>query len=901
MSRKIIYFLIIIATVGFILGAMNVAFAQEIDLGVAEVDSAIALSSTDPIVIATRLINYILIVLGILTVGLIIYAGFLWMASGGNEEKVAQAKKTLTNAVIGLVIILSAWGITLFILDKLMGATNGGSSTGLVPPYNLNPLIGSGALGSCTIERVYPEPGQTNVARNTAIIISFKEQLKLDTICVDDTGNSCTCDNSSNCNLINPSRIKIFRDDLGDTCPLELCDPNSNTNITNAEVNFSTSSDEMTLIIKPLDLLGSPSGEIDYTVWLTNNIKNDQEKDIFRDCDNNYFSWGFQVSTKLDLTPPQVLNNGIFPMPDAHADEVASTTEAVQATASIKVVDSPKTHKAASIISVTKNSASTTDEAIISPNYHYAFTTLSVTATTDNTQAQLFSDSGMLLGVANWDNKQVNFPGFFNLKVDEHSAGNLWEIVINPEVLADRLTIGTNVYIFSEDIGTNLITISSTSTPSVIAQAIFTAISSQSNIDSNINTADPTIIDLKAKVAGAAGNNIYLDSNSAGLEINAFSGGADKLVNIVINDRPDKPMNSIIQINFNEAINPVGVSGSASEVHKIIKVVNAVDTAGNHANVCISDEDCKSYKCDSGACVGDFLDGSFIISNMYKTIEFKSNDLCGQNACGDSIYCLPANSNLSVQLAAAHLQPCNASSDCTIFSPYSDCGANLICQNSSGVNYPLSDINVPLDGIMDAAFNSLDGNRDGSASGPLSHYDENNPNMADKDSYKWQFFINDKIMTDPPEIGSTSPVAKSTSTTDVNTMEPIQINFKTLMLNQSLRTGSTIIKKGEKSYEHHLLNLMTLTPLPLGYWVSSVNVDLDPLDGEPDKTYVYINHTQFGDSVAYKAQVGSGVRDIYQNCFKPSASSNCDANNSLSSCCSITPTSYDALIDGNCP
>lgn len=62
--------------------------------------------------------------LGIIAVVLTIYAGFLWMTAGGNEEDVGKAKKLLGNAVIGLAIILSAYAITAFTVGNLFNATS---------------------------------------------------------------------------------------------------------------------------------------------------------------------------------------------------------------------------------------------------------------------------------------------------------------------------------------------------------------------------------------------------------------------------------------------------------------------------------------------------------------------------------------------------------------------------------------------------------------------------------------------------------------------------------------------------------------------------------------------------------------------------------------------------------
>lgn len=54
--------------------------------------------------------------LGIITMGLIFYSGFVWMTARGNEAKVTKAKENLTNALIGLLLIVGGYALTTFIL-----------------------------------------------------------------------------------------------------------------------------------------------------------------------------------------------------------------------------------------------------------------------------------------------------------------------------------------------------------------------------------------------------------------------------------------------------------------------------------------------------------------------------------------------------------------------------------------------------------------------------------------------------------------------------------------------------------------------------------------------------------------------------------------------------------------
>lgn len=83
----------------------------------------IALGSRDPRTMAAQLINVILTLLGVIAVVIVLLGGFKWMTAAGNEDKVGEAKKILAAGVIGLVIILAAWGIARFALNALIGAT----------------------------------------------------------------------------------------------------------------------------------------------------------------------------------------------------------------------------------------------------------------------------------------------------------------------------------------------------------------------------------------------------------------------------------------------------------------------------------------------------------------------------------------------------------------------------------------------------------------------------------------------------------------------------------------------------------------------------------------------------------------------------------------------------------
>lgn len=94
-----------------------------------QLQSILGLGAADPLQIVVNLISVAIGFTGILMVAIIMWAGFKWMISGGNDEKIAEAKKTLFSAIIGLLIILSSYAIVQFILNSFFQAT-----TNNIPP-----------------------------------------------------------------------------------------------------------------------------------------------------------------------------------------------------------------------------------------------------------------------------------------------------------------------------------------------------------------------------------------------------------------------------------------------------------------------------------------------------------------------------------------------------------------------------------------------------------------------------------------------------------------------------------------------------------------------------------------------------------------------------------------------
>ena len=67
-------------------------------------------------------ISVVLGLVGIALVILLIYGGVVWMTAMGDKERVITAKKVLTNAIIGLVVVVAAYAIASYVVGALAAA-----------------------------------------------------------------------------------------------------------------------------------------------------------------------------------------------------------------------------------------------------------------------------------------------------------------------------------------------------------------------------------------------------------------------------------------------------------------------------------------------------------------------------------------------------------------------------------------------------------------------------------------------------------------------------------------------------------------------------------------------------------------------------------------------------------
>lgn len=69
--------------------------------------------------IVTTLLGF----LGLLAIIIILYGGFIWLTSAGNEEKVGKAKQVISAGIIGLIIIFISYALVSFVISNIGKAT----------------------------------------------------------------------------------------------------------------------------------------------------------------------------------------------------------------------------------------------------------------------------------------------------------------------------------------------------------------------------------------------------------------------------------------------------------------------------------------------------------------------------------------------------------------------------------------------------------------------------------------------------------------------------------------------------------------------------------------------------------------------------------------------------------
>lgn len=76
----------------------------------------------------TRLLQLVLGIVGLLVFVYLIWGGIEWLTAGGDKSKTESARTKITNAIIGLAIVASAFAIGA-VLNQFFGTSIGGTIT----------------------------------------------------------------------------------------------------------------------------------------------------------------------------------------------------------------------------------------------------------------------------------------------------------------------------------------------------------------------------------------------------------------------------------------------------------------------------------------------------------------------------------------------------------------------------------------------------------------------------------------------------------------------------------------------------------------------------------------------------------------------------------------------------
>jgi len=124
-----------IAVIGVLLfSSVSLAFAQLDVGGILGGFEGTGGSLSDFIV---TILNWVIGFAGVVCVVMIIVGGYSYMTAGGDESKVKEASKTLTNAIIGLVICFIAVMLVNFVLDTFLKPGSSPSSSGGTNPVTM--------------------------------------------------------------------------------------------------------------------------------------------------------------------------------------------------------------------------------------------------------------------------------------------------------------------------------------------------------------------------------------------------------------------------------------------------------------------------------------------------------------------------------------------------------------------------------------------------------------------------------------------------------------------------------------------------------------------------------------------------------------------------------------------
>ncbi len=314
---------------------------------------------------------------------------------------------------------------------------------------------------------------------------------------------------------------------------------------------------------------------------------------------------------------------------------------------------------------------------------------------------------------------------------------------------------------------------------------------------------DPANNNPAVFLSGNFGNNYYewKFTNSTALDTAPPSVG-----NVFPEAAATEDRNSVLQINFSEPIDPAGIQGKFNATGESYYALDGQNIFLKSNNSTLPE-------------------GSFNLTNGYRTLEFTPSRECGKNACGNKIYCLPVCDKAGASCAQDNYE--------------------VLLRAAKTIN-PGSFESQPFSGITDLAGNALDGNKNNvpnTATTTLPVF----PNQKQPDNYFWSFKISNQIDVSAPFIQTIVPGKDAENITRDQELS--------LVFNKRMRADSMYNIGIEEKPSHDV---------PVWKVPATVfNAD--------NTTYTRLSHGPFLDAVRqyYFPVVSSTVEDVHFNCFYP--------------------------------
>jgi hypothetical protein len=265
--------------------------------------------------------------------------------------------------------------------------------------------------------------------------------------------------------------------------------------------------------------------------------------------------------------------------------------------------------------------------------------------------------------------------------------------------------------------------------------------------------------------------------------------------------------------------------------------------------------------------------GTWNVSNNYKTVAFTPNEVCGQNSCGDVMYCLPVT--------------CEDGEQCTN-------GFSTLVRTAQSL--PDSFEARPFTGVTDLAGNALDtsaiegtfGRGNGVRELPPApqNIEQIDPNELVPDNFYFTFLVENRVNRTAPYITQVEPPLDGS---DIPAEAPLTITFSDRMLAQTF---------AGISLEEYPANVDGIDDIWYRHQ-SSVN--------DAGQTVVTTRHREFGPNnrdLYYFVSVSSSVQNIYQNCMYPGRGPSANAGNrddqgATSFVCAYTEDANGNVIESN--